>query len=229
VAALKPQANVQKAILAAERVSLNIDSNAIKLIMNRQEQTEPPSGVNLSNEEIETVLQGCRLNQRVAQKKLYTVYYRYAMSIALRYSSSHDNAIEITNDAFLKIYRDLKNFVPRFESTAISFMAWFKKVVINSSIDYLRKYRKKEMMVTADLEQVVLSYEHETAEQMFQYKEIMKAIQKLSPTYKAVFNLYVIEGFSHSEISDKLNIAEGTSKSNLSKARQNLQKLLQKE
>ncbi|HET7117999.1 MAG TPA: RNA polymerase sigma factor [Hanamia sp.] len=197
--------------------------------MNTEAQPEPSIRVNLSNEEIETVLQGCRLNQRVAQKKLYTIYYRYAMSIALRYSSSYDNAVEITNDAFLKIYKDLKKFVPRFDSTAISFMAWFKKVVINSSIDYLRKYHKKEMMVTTDLEHVVLSYEHETAEQMFQYKEIMKAIQKLSPTYKAVFNLYVIEGFSHAEISVKLNIAEGTSKSNLSKARQNLQKLLQRE
>lgn len=197
--------------------------------MNSPDQPETSSRVNLSNEEIETVLQGCRLNQRVAQKKLYTIYYRYAMSIALRYSSSYDNAIEITNDAFLKIYKDLKKIAPRFDSTAISFMAWFKKVVINSSIDYLRKYHKKEMMVTTDLEHVVLSYEHETAEQMFQYKEIMKAIQKLSPTYKAVFNLYVIEGFSHAEISNKLNIAEGTSKSNLSKARQNLQKLLQKE
>ena len=197
--------------------------------MNSPDQTETSSRVNLSNEEIETVLQGCRLNQRVAQKKLYSIYYRYAMSIALRYSSSYDNAVEITNDAFLKIYNDLYNFVPRFDSTAISFMAWFKKVVINSSIDYLRKYHKKETMLSTDLEHVVLATDHETAEQMFHYKEIMKAIQKLSPTYKAVFNLYVIEGFSHAEISDKLNIAEGTSKSNLFKARQNLQKLLKKE
>jgi RNA polymerase sigma-70 factor, ECF subfamily len=189
---------------------------------------EQSNQVNLTNEQIEIVLEGCRLNQRAAQKELYTTYYRYAMSIALRYSSSYDNAVEMTNDAFLKIYKDLKNFVPRFDSTVISFTAWFKKVVINSCIDHIRKYHKKEMMGRADLEDVVLSGQRETAEQMLQYKEIIKAIQKLSPAYKAVFNLYVIEGFSHAEISDKLNISEGTSKSNLSKARQNLQQVLKR-
>jgi RNA polymerase sigma-70 factor, ECF subfamily len=186
------------------------------------------NGMNLTNEKIEAVLKGCRLNQRVAQKELYAIYFGYAMSIALRYSSDHDNAIEMTNDAFLRIYKSLQNFVPRFDNTVISFTAWFKKVVINSSIDHLRKYHKKEMMARTDIEQVALSYEHETAEQRFQYTEIIKAIQKLSPAYKAVFNLYVIEGYSHAEISNALNISQGTSKSNLSKARQNLQELLKK-
>ncbi len=150
------------------------------------------------------------------------------MAIALRYASNYDNAVEMTNDAFLKIFRDLKNFVPRFESTANSFTGWLKKVVINSCIDHIRMYNKKEMMAGVDLEHVILADERETAEQMLQHKEIIKSIQKLSPAYKAVFNLYVIEGFSHAEIADRLNISEGTSKSNLSKARQNLQQLLRK-
>ena len=184
--------------------------------------------VQLTNEQIEIILNGCRLNQRGAQKELYTKYYGYAMSIALRYSSSYDNAVEMTNDAFLKIYRDLKNFVPRYDNTVISFMAWFKKVVINACIDHIRKYNKKEMMANVDPEQVVIADERETAEQMLQHKEIIKCIQQLAPAYKAVFNLYVIEGFSHAEIAEKLNISEGTSKSNLYKARQNMQQLLKK-
>ena len=84
------------------------------------------------------------------------------------------------------------------------------------------------MMTSSDPGQVVIADERENAEQMLQYKEIIKCIQQLSPAYKAVFNLYVIEGFSHAEIADKLNISESTSKSNLYKARQNLQQLVKK-
>jgi RNA polymerase sigma factor (sigma-70 family) len=134
----------------------------------------------------------------------------------------------MTNDAFLRIYMSLKNFVPRYDNTVTSFMAWLKKVVVNTCIDHIRKYNKKEMMASVDPEQVEIADERETAEQMLQRKEIIKCIQQLPPAYKAVFNLYVIEGFSHAEIADKLNISEGASKSNLHKARQNLQQLLRK-
>ena len=99
---------------------------------------------------MEEILDGCRQNQRAAQKELYSMYYRYAMAIALRYSNNYDNAVEMTNDAFLKIFRDLKNFVPRFSSTANSFTGWLKKVVINSCIDHIRMYNKKEMMAGVD-------------------------------------------------------------------------------
>jgi len=184
--------------------------------------------VHLTSEQIEMILNGCRLNQRHAQKELYRMYYGYAMSIALRYSSNYDNAVEMVNDAFLKIYRDLKNFVPRYDNIVASFTAWLKQVVICACIDHIRKYNKKEMMTSVDPEQVVVADERETAEQMLQHKEIIKCIQQLSPAYRAAFNLYVIEGFSHAEIADKLNISESTSKSNLHKARQNLQQLVKK-
>ena len=156
------------------------------------------------------------------------MYYSYAMAIALRYSSNYENAVEMTNDGFLKVYRDLKNFVPRYDNIVGSFMGWFKKILVNACIDHLRKYNKKEMMASVDTSNLTLADERETADQMLQHKEIIKCIQQLSPNYKAVFNLHVIEGFSHAEIAEKLNISEGTSKSNLFKARQNLQQLLQK-
>jgi RNA polymerase sigma factor (sigma-70 family) len=184
--------------------------------------------VHLTSEQLEIILNGCRLNERRAQKELYRNYYSYAMSIALRYSSNYDNAIEMANDGFLKIYRSLKNFVPLYDNTVASFTAWFKKLMVNACIDHIRKYNKKEMMASVDTEQVVIADERQTAEQMLQHKEIIKCIQQLSPAYKAVFNLYVIEGFSHAEIADKLNISENTSKSNLHKARQSLQQLLKK-
>ena len=190
--------------------------------------SEQKNGAHLTNEQINMILDGCRFNQRDAQKKLYRIYYSYAMSITLRYSPNHDTAVEITNDAFLKVYRNLKNFKPVYDNTVASFMAWFKKVLVNACIDHIRKYNKKEMMASVDTDQLILADERETAEQMLHCKEIIKCIRHLSPACNAVFNLYVIEGFSHAEIAGKLNITEGASKSNLFKARQNLHQLLQK-
>jgi len=191
-------------------------------------RTEQFNSMHLTNEQIKIILKGCMLNERAAQKELYVNYYSYAMSIAMRYSSNYDNAVEMTNDGFLKIYRDLKNFVPRFDNTIASFTAWLKKIMINTCIDHIRKYGKKEMTNSIEIEQVSITDQRETAEQMLQHKEIIKCIQQLSPVYKAVFNLYVIEGFSHAEIAEQLDISEGTSKSNLHHARQNLQQLLKK-
>jgi RNA polymerase sigma factor (sigma-70 family) len=178
------------------------------------------------NKPIETILNGCRINQRLAQKELYRRYYRYVMSIAMRYTSCYDNAVEMANDAFLKIYMSLKNFEPRYDNTIISFTAWLKKIVIYTCIDHRRKYNKKERMAGVHSDITSLTDESETAEQMLQHKDIIKCIRQLSPAYKQVFNLYVIEGFSHAEIAGKLNVSEGTSKSNLFKAKQNLQKIL---
>jgi RNA polymerase sigma-70 factor (ECF subfamily) len=182
----------------------------------------------LTGEQIEKILHGCTINCRAAQKELYANYYGYTMSIALRYSSSYDSAVEMINDAFLKIFREVKNFEPRYGNTVASFTAWVKQIMIYSCIDHIRKYNKKEIMTSIDSEQVMLADECETAEEMLQRKEIIKCIQKLSPGYKAVFNLFVIEGFSHAEIAKKLDISEGASKSNLHKAKQNLQHLLEK-
>jgi len=182
----------------------------------------------ITNETIETILNGCRINQRLAQKELYRRYYRYVMSIAMRYTSCYDNAVEITNDVFLKIYMSLKNFEPRYDNIISSFTAWLKKIAIYTCIDHRRKYYKKERMANILSDMAALTDESETAEQMLQHKEIIKCIRQLSPVYKEVFNLHVIEGFSHAEIAGKLNVSEGTSKSNLFKAKQNLKNILRK-
>ena len=176
-------------------------------------------------EQLEKVLTGCKQNERVAQKELYSNYYGYAMSIALRYASNHDNAVEMVNDAFLKVFKDLKKFEPRNDNFAASFTAWFKRVVMNACIDHFRKYHKKETMANLEIEKIPISDQRQNGEGILTYKEILKCIQQLSPAYRTVFNLNIIEGFSHAEIADKLNISTGSSKSNLFKARQNLQTL----
>ncbi len=115
--------------------------------------------MHLTNQQIKIILKGCRLNKRWAQKELYRNYYSYAMSIAFQYSSNKDNAVEITNGAFLKIYIALKHFAPLFDNTVASFTAWLKKEVINTYMDQSRKDNIKEMMASVDPQQALLSGE----------------------------------------------------------------------
>jgi DNA-directed RNA polymerase specialized sigma24 family protein len=104
--------------------------------------------VHLTNPQIKIILNGCRLNKRVAQRELYRHYYGYAMSIAFRYVNNCDNAVEIINDAFLKVFKDLKNLVSHFDNTVASFTAELKKAVTNACIDYREKYSIKEMAIS---------------------------------------------------------------------------------
>ncbi|MDB5276615.1 MAG: polymerase sigma factor [Ferruginibacter sp.] len=174
-----------------------------------KEQTER---VDSQHEQFEMILDGCRLNEGAAQRQLYNRYYRYAMSIAFRYTSDYDNAVEMVNDGFFKIFRELKKFAPRNENTAASFMAWFKQVIIFACIDHLRKYNKKEGRVIVEPAKVAIEDTCKNAVGILQHKDIIHCIQQLSPVYKMVFDLYAIEGYSHAEIANKLNISEGTSK-----------------
>lgn len=113
--------------------------------------------MHLTNQQVKKILNECRLNKRWAQKELYRNYYSYAMTIAFRYSCNYDNAEEITNDAFLKIYKDLNDFAPRLDNTVASVKVWLEKVVVNACIQQIRKNNIKEMMSTVNPEQVVLS------------------------------------------------------------------------
>lgn len=184
--------------------------------------------MDLTNEQLTLILKGCRLNQRGPQKLLYRNYYGYVMAIALRYSNSYDDAVEMTNKAFLSVYRELKNFTLQSDDPLASFTAWLKKRVVNVCIDHVRKHNIKELVAAVDTGQLLPADEQDTGEQMLQHKDIIQCIQQLSPVSKAVFNLHVIEGLSHTEIADKLDISENTSISNLHKARLNLRQLLTK-
>ena len=101
----------------------------------------------LSDDQIEVILDGCRLNQRNAQKKLYCAYYNYALTLALPYSSGYDNAVEIINQAFLKIYRRLRNSTPGYNTTITSFTRTIKNVVVNEGLDQIGKFNSKKMAV----------------------------------------------------------------------------------
>jgi len=135
---------------------------------------------------------------------------------------------EIVNEGFVKLFKNIHQFdETRQDDTLLSLKGWFKRILINTCIDH---YRKTNSTINGH----VLTHESETIPDhsengidVLSYKEIIEAIRLLSPAYRAVFNLFVIEGLSHEEISQTLGISVGASKSNLSKARDNLRKLLQ--
>ena len=144
------------------------------------------------------------------------------MSICLRYSRTYEEAVEIVNDGFVKIFSRLDMY-----SKGLSFKGWLRKVMINSSIDYFR--RNEKHYHSLDISHVQYESSSETALDKLSVKEIIEAIQLLPPSYRMVFNLFVIEGYKHDEIANQLNISVGTSKSNLAIARNKMKKILIRE
>ncbi|MAT52867.1 MAG: RNA polymerase subunit sigma-70 [Saprospirales bacterium] len=158
----------------------------------------------------------CKKGDRSAQFNLYRRFYRFGMGICLRYASSEEDAREIVNDAFFNIFTKLKQY-----DEQRTFVSWARKVFIHAAIDYLRKYKSNPS--TEELEQVPESeFEPESINWMHA-DEIAQLIGQLPPQYRAVYNLYEIEGYKHEEIGKLLGISTGTSKSNLARARKKME------
>jgi len=175
------------------------------------------------------LLAGCRQAERGSQRRLYSLYYSFAMSICLRYTRTRDEAMEAVNDGFMKVFRDVARFdVTRHEQLSGSFRGWLKRIMIHTAIDHYRSQEKHQHQ--EELNDVAFSQLDggATALDFLSYEELLHLIQHLSPAYRTAFNLYVIDGFTHEEISQQLGISVGTSKSNLSKARAHLKELLKK-
>lgn len=141
------------------------------------------------------------------------------MGVCLRYSRTRDEAIEILNDGFLKIFTKLDKYSP-----GLSFKGWLRKVMINSAIDYFR--RNEKHYHSLDISHAYYESTNENILDQLSEHEIIAAIQRLPPSYRMVFNLFAIEGYKHEEIANMLNISVGTSKSNLAVSRNKLQKIL---
>lgn len=176
---------------------------------------------NACSPELLNLIQGCIRDERDSQRKLYKLFYGYAMSICLRYSKTKEEALEIVNDGFMKIF--LK--IGKYDSSR-SFKGWIRRIMINTAVDAYRQNLKHYYA-----EDVVL-LEYETTEvgvlDQLNYEDLLQLVHQLSPGYRAVFNLYVIDGYNHEEIAELLTISVGTSKSNLFKARAQLQARLKK-
>ena len=154
-------------------------------------------------------------------EKIYQDLAPKMFGVCLRYAADKDEAKDILQESFIKIYHQLKNF--RNEG---SFEGWAKRVVVNTALEYFRSKTKWKNIAFEDSEEV---FDIESEDDILGYlsnKEILQLIQELPPSYRLVFNLYVFEGLKHREIAEQLGIGEGTSKSNLADARRILQKKL---
>ncbi|HEY9049277.1 MAG TPA: RNA polymerase sigma factor, partial [Ohtaekwangia sp.] len=160
---------------------------------------------------------------REAQKALYEYFYGYAMSVCLRYSKTREEAKEILNDGFMKFF----THVHQHDEQA-SAKSWLRKIMINTAIDHYRKNNKHYHH--QDIENIAVQNisTGATGNEQVAYEDLIALVQKLPDAYRAVFNLYVIDGFSHEEIAEQLGIVVGTSKSNLFKAREHLKNQLRK-
>lgn len=171
---------------------------------------------------LKKIIKGCRKRRRKSQKKLYKMFYAYGMSITLRYAESRNEAAEILNDSFMKVFTNIKSY-----DLERPFKPWLRRIIINTAINNYHQNKDYHQMDDVDVAGQNLSKEEQIISGI-SYDEIIDMVQQLTPAYRTVFNLYVIEGFKHKEIAEMLDIAEGTSKSNLSKAKKNLQAILEK-
>jgi RNA polymerase sigma-70 factor (ECF subfamily) len=166
--------------------------------------------------DLKEILEGCQRKHSSAQKRLFEHFYGLAMGICLRYAANKDEAEEMLNDGFMKVFDKIDYYDPEQV-----FEAWFRTVVVRTSIDYFRKNHNKVAFM--DVEDAhFLAHEDHHIEQLAA-DEIMELVQKLPPAYRTVFSLYVVEGYSHNEIAEMLEINPGTSRSNLAKARIKMQ------
>ena len=167
------------------------------------------------------IIDGCRKGSRKAQEKLYKDYYRAMMTLCLRYTKNEEDAVEVLNTGFLKVFRNIQ----RYEPAQGSLYTWIRTIVVNSCLDFIKaKSRKEPHQELNDAAEV-----HIAAELIHKMKasELLQLVTALPPSTQAVFNLYIIEGYNHREIGELLGISEGTSKWHLSEARKNLQKMIQ--
>ncbi len=175
----------------------------------------------MTDQELNTIIQNCLKGRQDAQKMLYKAFYGLGMGICLRYSTAQEEAQEILNDSFLKVFSHLEVF-----DTEKAFKQWFSRIVVNTCIDFFRK--RKKYATTDDISFAEEQTENMNALDMISEQEILKMVQELPDSYKMVFNLFIIEGYKHEEIAEMLGIQVGTSKSNLAKARKWLQDRIMK-
>lgn len=166
------------------------------------------------------IINGCVVGDRTAQQTLYSRYSPKMFAICLRYAKDYHSAEDILQEGFIKVFRYISNF--RREG---SFEGWMRRIFVNTAIEHLRKAVSLYSIV--DDEDKPMDIVDESSFDDLDYQDLLGMVQSLSPGYRTVFNLYVVEGYSHKEIAKLLNISEGTSKSQLARARTILQKKVQ--
>ena len=181
-------------------------------------------------ENINRIIQGCICKEYKYQKMVYETYQGFALKTVFRYIYRYEKAVDVVNDGFVKLFNSFGKFVSAEteEDNRKILMGYIKKIMINASIDELRK--GSMLPEIGGIHEGVWrnTNKEDDADQKLLYKQIIILIKELPPSYRIIFNMYVIDGFNHLEIADILKIPVGTSKSNLSRARSMLQFTIKK-
>ncbi len=167
----------------------------------------------------EQIREGCAKGDRKYQQMLYNMFSAKMFAVCLRYANEYNSAQDLLQEGFVKVFKNIEKF--RGEG---SFEGWVRRIFVNTAIEHYRK--QVNLYALHDSEARGYEFYEENALETLKQQDILKIIQKLSDGYRTVFNLYVIEGFSHKEIGDMMGISEGTSKSQLARARYLLQKMI---
>ena len=167
----------------------------------------------------ERLLEDCRKGDRKAQRDVYEKYSGLMFSVCRRYISEPEAAEDVLVCGFMKVFSKIDQF-----KREGSFEGWVRRIMVNESLTYIRK--NKSLYMQVEIENAEREPDYSQLSDHLEEEDLMKMINRLPAGYRTVFNLYAIEGFSHKEIAEQLDISENTSKSQLSRARAHLQKLL---
>ena len=179
------------------------------------------------------LIDGGLKEERRAQQRVYELFYGKMMAVCLRYTKNADQAKDILQDGFIKVFKSVNKF-----NRAGSFEGWIRRIMVNTAIDHFRRTKNSYLLLGEERsiedfgdqdEEDIMAEENGEDYLDLKPADIINAMQKLTPAYRTVFNLYVFEELTHKEIADMLGINIGTSKSNLAKAKHNLKKFLSKE
>jgi RNA polymerase sigma factor (sigma-70 family) len=166
------------------------------------------------------IIQGCLKNEASAQEKLYALYSRRMMAICLRYTRSRPEAEDIFHEAFIKVFKNIHTW------QGGAFEGWIRRIFVNTAINHYHQNRKYFDHVDSSAAETMLSSTDNVLSEISN-QELLNLVSQMPDGYKLVFNLYVIEGYNHIEIAEMLGIAEGSSKSQLSKGKAYLKKLIE--
>jgi len=176
--------------------------------------------LNNSANDIEVIITACKNGDKLAQEKLYRSFYSAMMNICVRYTKSEEDAIEVLNTGFFKVFKNIHSYLPAKAAP----YTWIRAIIINTCLNFVRSKGKiRNTHYTVDSEDIQVSPQ---VIDNINADAILQLVQQLPPATQAVFNLYVIDGFAHKEIAAMLQISEGTSKWHVSEARKILQQQL---
>ncbi len=169
-------------------------------------------------QDLTAIIRGCQREDESSQEQLYKKYYGYALSVSMKYCLNREDATEVVNDSFMKVFKHISQF-----DIERPFKPWLRKIVVNASIDKIRKNPENHL----DIEDVPLSLP-QLVDSDLKIKETLQLLKFLPEMYRTVFNMYEIDGYSHKEISEELGIGESSSRTYLLRAKNQLRELYNK-